>query len=100
MVARALHYDGPRRERRFERVRCAGIPAAEIATELFGDGAGPGVLERADGGTVLLDGIDQAPPAVQLRVLHFLQERAVERGGTARPGQVAWARRACPWTCG
>jgi two-component system response regulator HydG len=93
VVARALHYDGPRRERRFERLRCATVPAAEIATELFGDDASAGVLERADGGTVLLDGIDQAPPAVQLRVLHFLQERAVERGGTARPGHRAGVTR-------
>ena len=86
VVARALHHNGPRRERRFERVRCGALSEGVLELELFGaEGAtGPGALERADGGTLLLDEIGQAPASVQLRLLRFLRERQYERVGGGR----------------
>src|SRR5262249_49504390 len=83
VVARALHYSGPRRERRFERVSCAALPDAMLLAELFGGDASPGAFERTDGGTVMLDEIDRAGASAQLRVLRLLQERVVERAGGA-----------------
>ena len=85
VVARALHHNGPRRERRFERVGCGAAPEAVLEVELFGAPNSRGAFERADGGTLLIDEIDQAPLAVQLRLLRFLQERVVERVDEARP---------------
>jgi DNA-binding NtrC family response regulator len=85
VVARALHHNGPRRERRFERVRCGEVPGAVLEAELFGsEAAGTrGALERADGGTLFVDGVDRTSAAVQVRLLRFLQDRAFERvGGT------------------
>lgn len=87
VVARALHHNGPRRERRFERVRCGALPESVLEVEVFGSEAAgtPGALERADGGTLFVDEVDQAPPSVQVRLLRFLQERAFERVGGSQP---------------
>lgn len=86
VVARALHHNGPRRERRFERVRCGEVPGTVLEVELFGaEATGTrGALERADGGTLFVDEVDRAPMAVQVRLLRFLQERAFERVGGTR----------------
>jgi sigma-54 specific flagellar transcriptional regulator A len=92
VVAHALHLHSPRRDKPFVAVSCA--PAAErlIESELFGHerGAFPGAVagragqfERADGGTLFLDDIDDVPLATQVTVLRALQQRAIERlGGT------------------
>ena len=86
VVARALHHNGPRRERRFERIRCGELPGGLLEAELFGSESSDtrGALERADGGTLFLDEVDRAPAAVQVRLLRFLQERAFERAGGSR----------------
>ena len=57
VVARALHHSGPRRERRFERIRCGELPGDLLEAELFGSEPSDtrGALERADGGTLFLD---------------------------------------------
>ena len=91
VVARALHQNGPRRDRRFERVRCDAVSEPALEAELFGVEAPaatpgapsprPGRLELADGGTLFLEDIEHAAPAVQLRLLRFLQDRAFERAG-------------------
>ena len=90
VAAHALHHNGPRRERRFERVRCGGLPESVLELELFGsEAAGTvGVFERADGGTLLLDEADQAPPSVQVRLLRLLQDRVIERVGGSRSRRV------------
>jgi len=88
VVARALHHNGPRRERRFERVRCGALPAGVVEAELFGQVDAPGALERADGGTLLVDEVDQASPLAQLRLLRVLQDRVVERVGGAASRRV------------
>jgi DNA-binding NtrC family response regulator len=75
VVARSLHYGGPRRERRFERVDCGALADAAQAEVLFGAAGTPGAFERAEGGTLFVHDIDRASPGVQLRLLHLLQER-------------------------
>ena len=86
VAARVLHTSGPRRERRFERVRCGAMPESVLELELFGSEAAgtSGAIERADGGTLLLDEADQMPPSVQVRVLRLLQDRVTERVGGSR----------------
>ena len=90
VVARALHHNSARRERRFVRVRCGALPESVLAVELFGAEGAPGALERADGGTLLLDEVDRAPASVQLRLQSFLQGREFEHvdGGRARRADV------------
>jgi len=95
VVARALHYSGPRRERRFERVDCAALSEAMQAEALFGAAGEPGAFERADGGSLLVHDIDRASAGVQVRLLHYLQERTIERADAgAGPGAHAGARAA------
>jgi DNA-binding NtrC family response regulator len=85
VVARALHYGGPRRERRFERVDCGALPEALQAAALFGAEGRPGAFERANGGSLLLHEIDRASADAQVRLLHFLQERTIERTDAPQP---------------
>jgi DNA-binding NtrC family response regulator len=90
VAARVLHHAGPRRERRFERVRCGAMPEGVLELELFGSEAAgtPGAIERADGGTLLLDEADRVPPSVQVRLLRLLQDRVTERVGGSRSRRV------------
>ncbi len=97
LVARAIHFQSPRRTRPFVEVNCAAIPAELIESELFGHLKGsftgavsdrPGKFELADTGTLFLDEVgDMALPA-QAKVLRALQEGVVTRIGGARPIRV------------
>lgn len=85
-AARALHRHGPRHDGPFVVIDCAGADPRALERELFGvaspaDDARPGGLEQADGGTIYLDEIAATPQAVQVRLLHLLQDRAFERVG-------------------
>jgi DNA-binding NtrC family response regulator len=83
MVARAIHLAGPRRERPFVRVRCGSLPPALLEVELFGSGDLPGALERADRGSLSLEGLEHLPHAVQVRLLWFFMNGHLERAGDA-----------------
>ena len=93
MVARALHHGGRRRDAPFVAVNCAALPETLLESELFGIERGvatgverrAGVIERASGGTLLLDEIGDMSPVVQAKLLRVLQEREVTRVGGARP---------------
>lgn len=90
LVARALHYNGPRRERPFMAVNCATLHKELLESELFGHEKGAftgadhrhiGRLERAHRGTIFLDEIGDMHPSIQAKVLRVLQEKSFERLG-------------------
>ncbi|WNG37272.1 GAF domain-containing protein [Archangium violaceum] len=92
LFARAVHVNGPRRDKPFVKVDCAALPATLIENELFGHEKGaftgadhrvPGKFEAADGGTVFIDEMGELPLPVQGKLLRVLQDREFERvGGT------------------
>jgi two-component system, NtrC family, response regulator AtoC len=97
LVARAIHYNSPRREGPFIKVNCAALSAGLLESELFGHekGAFTGAHERkigrfelADTGTLLLDEISEINTDLQPKLLRALQEREIERVGGASPIQV------------
>lgn len=91
LIARAIHYHSPRRERPFVKINCTAIPENLMESELFGyekgaftgaNTAKPGKFEEANTGTVFLDEIGDVTPAVQVKLLRILQEREFERLGS------------------
>ncbi len=92
LVARAIHYNGPRASGPFEAINCASIPETLLESELYGHEKGaftgavrqkPGKFEVASGGTAFLDEVGEIPLAAQVKFLRFLEERRFERvGGT------------------
>ena len=92
LVAKAIHYGGPRKEQPFVAINCAAIPETLIESELFGYERGsytgatarhPGMFERAHGGTIFLDEIGDMPFPLQAKLLRVLNDGEVQRvGGT------------------
>ena len=97
LIARAIHYQSPRRDRPFVKINCTAIPENLMESELFGYEKGaftgavtskPGRFELADTGTVFLDEIGDVPPNIQVKLLRVLQEREFERLGSNRTRQI------------
>ena len=97
LVARALHFDGLRREGPFVEVNCASIPHTLMETELFGHERGAfsdakerkmGLVEAAEGGTLFLDEIGEVDFSMQAKLLKLLEERMVRRIGSVRERKV------------
>lgn len=90
LVARAVHFNSPRKNNAFISVNCAALPENLIESELFGHEKGAftgaaqqrkGRFELANGGTLFLDEIGDISPSVQVRLLRVLQEKTFERVG-------------------
>jgi len=97
LVAEALHAESPRRDMPLVKVDCTAIPESLLESELFGHKKGSftgadrnrqGRILQADGGTLFLDEIGDISPAMQLRLLRFLQERTFYPVGHDMPLKV------------
>jgi DNA-binding NtrC family response regulator len=91
LIARAIHFHSPRRDRPFVKINCTSIPENLMESELFGFEKGaftganaskPGKFEQADTGTAFLDEIGDVPGSIQVKLLRVLQEREFERLGS------------------
>ncbi|NOX87645.1 MAG: sigma-54-dependent Fis family transcriptional regulator [Calditrichaeota bacterium] len=94
LIARAIHYNSPRKEKPLITVNCPSIPDHLMESELFGHVKGAftgavtdrrGKFELANGGTIFLDEIGDLKPELQSKLLRVLQEREFERVGENRP---------------
>ena len=90
LVAKAIHYGSQRADNPFIAINCAALPATLIESELFGyekgaftdaKGRKEGLLEQAEGGTLLLDEIGELELALQAKLLRVLEEGAFRRVG-------------------
>lgn len=81
VAARLLHRTSRRAEGPFVVLNCASIGPDRFESILFGDGTGPGLLERAHGGTLFLDEIADMPLETQARIVRVLQEQRFRRAG-------------------
>lgn len=93
LVARAIHYNGPRASAPFVPVNCGGIPEGLLDSELFGHIKGAftgasesraGFFQTADGGTIFLDEISETSLGMQVKLLRVLQDKNVYMVGSRR----------------
>jgi len=97
LIARAIHYRSPRRDKPFVEVSCGALPETLLESELFGHVKGAftnalsdkdGKFKAADQGTIFLDEISTASPALQVKLLRVLQERQFEPVGSNKTHTV------------
>jgi DNA-binding NtrC family response regulator len=97
MLARAIHYRSSRRNRPFVEVSCGALPETLLESELFGHvkGAFTGAVNNkegkflaADGGTIFLDEVANASPALQVKLLRVLEDRQFEQVGSNKTQTV------------
>jgi len=97
LVAKAIHYNGPRRDKKFVAQYCGALPETLLESELFGYKKGaftgamsskPGLFETAEGGTFFLDEIGDIAPSIQAKLLRVLQDGEMRRIGETSPIRV------------
>jgi len=90
VVAKAIHYNGPLKDRPFVTVNCGAIPENLMESEMFGHKKGSftgavadkvGLFEVADSGTLFLDEVGELPLTIQVKLLRAIQERVIRRVG-------------------
>ena len=93
LVAKAIHYNSPRKDKPFVTVNCAALTESLLESELFGHEKGSftgaiiqkqGKFEAAQDGTILLDEIGEISPKLQTRLLRVLDKREFEKVGSNR----------------
>lgn len=93
LLARAIHFNGPRSAHPFVEINCAALPAGLLESELFGYERGaftdarnpkPGLFEAANGGTLFLDEIGHLPLDLQGKLLKSIEEKRIRRLGSVR----------------
>jgi two-component system response regulator PilR (NtrC family) len=97
LVARAIHYNGPRKDHRFVGVNCGAIPENLMESELFGHVRGAftgavsdhdGLFKQADKGTIFLDEVGELPLHLQVKLLRVLQEKSFTPVGGSKQIKV------------
>ncbi len=97
LVAKAIHFNGPRKDEKFVVINCGAIPENLIESELFGHEKGAftgadarkiGKFQYAEGGTLFLDEIGDISPAMQIKLLRVLQEKTFAPVGANRDIKV------------
>jgi two-component system, NtrC family, response regulator PilR len=97
LVARAIHFNGPRRDKPFVAVNCGAIPETLIESELFGHVRGAftgavsdhvGLFRQADQGTIFLDEVGDLPLHLQVKLLRVLQEKTFSPVGASKTIKV------------
>jgi two-component system NtrC family response regulator len=97
MAAAAIHRRSTRKDGPFVAINCNAIPENLLESELFGHEKGAftgahiqrkGMMETASGGTLFLDEIGELPPAIQVKLLRFLQEQRLQRVGGRQEIQI------------
>jgi two-component system response regulator PilR (NtrC family) len=97
VVAKAIHYNGPLKDRPFVTVNCGAIPENLMESEMFGHKKGSftgavadksGLFEVADTGTLFLDEVGELPLTIQVKLLRAIQERVVRRVGATEDQKV------------
>ena len=90
VVAKAIHYNGPLKDKPFVTINCGAIPENLMESEMFGHKKGSftgaitdkvGLFEVADGGTLFLDEVGELPLTIQVKLLRAIQERIIRRVG-------------------
>jgi len=98
VLARFIHQSGPRAKKSFIAINCAAIQSTVLESELFGyekgdftgadKGGKPGKFEIANKGTIFLDEIGDMPLHLQVKLLHAIQNRQIDRIGGISPIDV------------
>ena len=97
LIAKAIHYDSPRKDRPFISINCGALTETLLESEIFGHERGAftgavamkkGRFELADGGTLFLDEVGEMPLSLQVKLLRALQEMEFERVGGTRTIRV------------
>ena len=97
LIARAIHFNGPRKKKKLVTINCGAMPLELLESELFGHKRGAftgatsdkaGLFETANGGTIFLDEIGDMPQPLQVKLLRALQEGEIRRVGENLPRKV------------
>ncbi|HEX9917055.1 MAG TPA: sigma 54-interacting transcriptional regulator [candidate division Zixibacteria bacterium] len=97
LLAKTIHYNGNRKDKRYIALNCANLPETLFESELFGYKKGAftganldkkGLLEEVDGGTLLLNEIGEIPLSVQAKLLNVIEEKEFTRLGDTKPIKV------------
>ncbi len=97
VIAKAIHYNGPLKDKPFVTINCGAIPEQLMESEMFGHKKGSftgavndkvGLFEVADGGTLFLDEVGELPITIQVKLLRAIQERVIRRVGATEDIKV------------